>query len=547
MDSIVGARTPIPSETVRYQEEIRRKYKELELPDRTLSFNEYCYPKEYTLQSQQIFVGAIMAPGGDINELLAYHKIGSGKTCAMIQAATPYARVATKATRPLVIMPASLLGGFRAELRTECTQGAYIDAKTRAALVDADAKTTRDILVRVNKKIDEQYELLSFNGFVKIAPTHREPPILIVDEVQNMMSESGNYYRVLLEFIQRYPRMKVLLLSATPVFDSPSIVFLLLKLLRRDVPENPAAMFFAGDKMINRDAFARMFSGAISYFQGAPAHTFPRVTIKYVECVMSRFQAKWFKDAVDAERTHTQRAADTDAFYSKSRQRSNIVYPGGVCGTDGIALLTPTHLTEHLETYSTKLFRLVRYLARSHELCFVYTSFTSFGGIKIITRVLAAHGWKNYFVAGAGPKRYVVWSGYETARQKEEIRRVYNSAANDNASIIRMVIGSPAMKEGVSLFRTREAYILEPYWNFSRLEQVFGRVIRFCSHKTLPKADRDVVIYVLLAVVARAGGSDVVNSVDKYIISLAERKQVMVKQINDVMIQMSMDRLLNHN
>jgi superfamily II DNA or RNA helicase len=62
-------------------------------------------------------------------------------------------------------------------------------------------------------------------------------------------------------------------------------------------------------------------------------------------------------------------------------------------------------------------------------------------------------------------------------------------------------LGSPAIKEGVSLLRVRQVHIIEPYWNMSRLEQVIGRAIRFCSHKDVEPEKRVVKVYIYIATV----------------------------------------------
>ena len=46
------------------------------------------------------------------------------------------------------------------------------------------------------------------------------------------------------------------------------------------------------------------------------------------------------------------------------------------------------------------------------------------------------------------------------------------------------------------LLRERQVHILEADWGHSRLEQIYGRVVRFCSHKTLPKDEHNVIIYI---------------------------------------------------
>jgi hypothetical protein len=53
--------------------------------------------------------------------------------------------------------------------------------------------------------------------------------------------------------------------------------------------------------------------------------------------------------------------------------------------------------------------------------------------------------------------------------------------------------------EGISLENVRQVHLMEPYWNYVRLEQVKGRAIRICSHKSLPFAERTVQVYTYIS------------------------------------------------
>ena len=53
--------------------------------------------------------------------------------------------------------------------------------------------------------------------------------------------------------------------------------------------------------------------------------------------------------------------------------------------------------------------------------------------------------------------------------------------------------------EGINLKNTRFVHIMEPYWNFIRIDQVFGRAIRMMSHVDLPEDKRFVEQYLYLS------------------------------------------------
>jgi hypothetical protein len=53
--------------------------------------------------------------------------------------------------------------------------------------------------------------------------------------------------------------------------------------------------------------------------------------------------------------------------------------------------------------------------------------------------------------------------------------------------------------EGVDFKNVRQVHLLDPWWNDSRMQQVIGRGVRFCSHKDLPPDKRVVDVFIHLA------------------------------------------------
>lgn len=271
---------------------------------------------------------------------------------------------------------------------------------------------------------------------------------------------------------------------------------------------------------------------------------------------MSKLQTKWFLSEVETEmynngNINTQEVSNN--FYVKSRARSNIVFPLGLSGKDGLPKLTANLIENSLSTYSCKFTKLIKRLKKD-QLSFVYTNFSAYGGLRTLCKCLRVFGWKDFLKHGAGPKRYAIWSGEQTLREKDTIKKTFNSLENNDSSRLQVVLGSPAIKEGVSFLRIRQIHILEPYWNNSRIEQIYGRGVRFCSHKSLPKSERTVDIYIYVAVV---DGSKITNrnilvreinpdeSVDGYILQLAEKKKKKTSEIIKLIINNAVDKGLN--
>lgn len=69
------------------------------------------------------------------------------------------------------------------------------------------------------------------------------------------------------------------------------------------------------------------------------------------------------------------------------------------------------------------------------------------------------------------------------------IRDVFNRSDNRSGQHIKFVLGSRVMKEGVSLRNIGAIMLLDVHFTLGRVEQVFGRGIRFCMHSDLMSHD----------------------------------------------------------
>jgi len=203
---------------------------------------------------------------------------------------------------------------------------------------------------------------------------------------------------------------------------------------------------------------------------------------------------------------------------------------------------------DNLQTYSTKYYEILKRILKSSGTIFIYSNFREYGGLMSFIKILEHYGFKNFLVDGKGRNRYAVWSGDESMEQKEKLKEVFNSKSNANGSQIKIILGSPAIKEGVSLLRVRQVHILEPYWNMSRLEQVIGRAIRFCSHKDVEPDKRYVKVYIYIATIPEELAEkekreklEPTITVDEHIYNMAVAKKNLNAQFEQVIQEAAID------
>ena len=84
---------------------------------------------------------------------------------------------------------------------------------------------------------------------------------------------------------------------------------------------------------------------------------------------------------------------------------------------------------------------------------------------------------------------------------------------------------------------------MESNWNVNTEEQVIGRAVRFCSHKDVPLAERNVEVYIYIA----TGSSEDDDSVDSHIMKMAFKKKELTDQFENVIKEMAVDRYLFQN
>jgi len=511
------------------------KYPQYRASIKKPSFEEFCFPKGiFNVQKPQAFAGEYMSPKNNNKALLVFHKIGAGKTCLSIQIAERWMQKG----KPLMLMPASLIPGFRNELRGNCAGFKYIsdsDGKLLKTL-DPQSKQYKKVIEVSDKLIDSRYQIYSYNKFTTDY-ARLKAPIIIIDEVQNINSIGGVYFNSILNFTEKHSDIPVVIMSGTPLFDNVNELVGLMRLMRIEVDELPAI-----------DKIPKLLDGKVTYYEGAPDYTFPSTTIHIKKCEMSPFQTKWFRSEVESEkkedRIKTREVSNN--FYVKSRQRANIAYPNGLVGESGMAALIPSIIKNSLKTYSCKFPKIIKKLNQG-KLSFVYTGFKGHGGIAALTKILDVYGYKDFNKQCAGHKRYAVWSGDQTQHSKDVMRAVFNSSKNDDASQLQVIIGSPSIKEGVTLTRVRNVMIIEPYWNHSRLEQIYGRAVRYCSHKILPKADRHVDIYIYVARAHKSAKNSIEpeDSIDAYMLDLADQKKEENAPYVKALASVAVDKMLN--
>jgi hypothetical protein len=188
---------------------------------------------------------------------------------------------------------------------------------------------------------------------------------------------------------------------------------------------------------------------------------------------------------------------------------------------------------EALQIYSPKFLHMLDNIKdpEYEGLHLVYSQFRTLEGLGIFSLVLEKNGFAEFKIkktpAGVweinikeedmGKPTFALYTGTESAEEKEIIRHIYNGEwdridksqsiplykmANNNkmGEIIKVFMITSSGSEGINLKNTRYVHIMEPYWHPVRMEQVIGRARRICSHNELPERLQTVEVFVYLMV-----------------------------------------------
>lgn len=569
--NLLGGKKYVNSDDPEFYKFINKYYTNYEISPKKRTFDQICFPKKYELQIPQKFLAEYINPKTPYDSMLVVHKIGAGKTCASIRVGEAW----KKDRKIIVLLPASLKGNYYNELRSECVGSEYLSKENREKLkvLSSSDPEYNDILSKSIDEIHKYYEIYSYNKFVELYKRKKitlNGKLLIVDEIQNMVSEGGSFYESLYNAIKTAKNLRIVLLSATPIFDKPHEIALTLNLLNlktllpigkefynmfieKNYKSNGEVVY----SVKNMDYFKKTIRGFVSYYRGAPTYTFPEMRFHYTNCVMEHFQLKSYLTVINTEQTESNKNEQLNKifhegeimdlpsnFFLGTRIISNIAFPNLGISEQGFKSLSKANVgeLEKLKKYSIKFYKILKKLKISKGPVFFYSNFKGYGGIESFMKILEIYGYKNYVDHGEGKRRFAVWSGDIRPKTREDIRNIFNKVSNTDGSHIKIILGSPSMKEGVSLFRVKQVHILEPYWNQSRIDQIIGRAVRFCSHKDLPEEERYVEVFVYIAT-----HPDISISVDEHIQKLALKKHELNSEFDKALKEAAIDCKLFKN
>ena len=172
-----------------------------------------------------------------------------------------------------------------------------------------------------------------------------------------------------------------------------------------------------------------------------------------------------------------------------------------------------------LKEYSPKFYEILKNIQKftpdkkpKGKILF-YSDFRSDAGSEAFELMLQCNGYSKLDtdkLPDTKALRYTFITGSESAEERRISKTFYNDENNEEkinkyGEYCQIMIISSAGAEGISLTCVRQVHVLEPYWNFVRIDQVLGRAIRMRSHTGkdlkkpwLPKDQQNVEQYLYI-------------------------------------------------
>ena len=209
--------------------------------------------KGFEKSSFQYLVSHYLSQRTPYRSLLLYYSVGVGKTCSAITIAEGLLLNQNDYDEPMiwVILPSAIEAGFKNQIfdmmkfedlsmiENQCTGDTY--AKLTQLSKDIDSKTGEK---RIKKIIKSRYLFFTYEGFATFIENKYisknkliNDKVIIVDEAHNIRSDGDEeddnkrVYTALIHVCRTGINNRLILLTATPMYNEPSDIYNLIYLL----------------------------------------------------------------------------------------------------------------------------------------------------------------------------------------------------------------------------------------------------------------------------------------------------------------------------
>lgn len=509
------------------------------------------------LKHQQL-IANLMRGVTNIDSLLLVHDLGTGKTCTAINSIEQNLIDYSYGMERAIILNRgkAIQNNFIYELVNRCTTQYKIGGDPTSGL-------SNEQTARLEKKLwSKYYTFDTFELFAKKLQNLTDIQIInrynntffVVDEVHHILNEESRVYQEISRFISILPNKKVLLLSGTPVRDSPQdfipIINLILK--QKINPDTFRERYYDSNGNLTRE-FKLKLMNKVSYLQAIE----PNIKIQYngkiildlqkfivTPHIMSEFQTKIYLEAYN-------RDFGQGGVYSYSRQAIRFVFPDGTYGNQGYNnyindkkyTFKPNMITE-LQQYGTDTNSILKKISelsakyayiiqhileadKRGEKTIVYDDLVKGSGLILFSMLLTFIGFK---------KHRLITAETTTVSEISKIQTTFNNSVHGDK--ISVILGSRVIAEGFSFLDVLHEHIV-PHWNNTETMQIVARGIRLNSHKKTLEENPNAAVTIYRHVSLPTNPDNRKQSIDYIMTKTSETKDIEINKVIDVIKEVS--------
>lgn len=510
------------------------------------------------LMTHQMLNRVFMGPGSGYNGVLLVHDTGTGKTRTSIAIAEQYANVMRN--RACIVGPKTIRKQFKSQIvssdgalfrngRWELEPRAW-GGTVYAAAAKRVRSPRRDVLdKRLASMVEARYEFFGWYAFaqewLRYGDSKRSSifsdRVIVVDEAHNLRPGRGRVEGKVVAGILRSIakscfNVKIVLLTATPMYDRADEIVSLINILRcnDDRPELRVKDVFPDAGGVDEEALRNGVRGYLSVYNRLIPEAKVPVQLDIRGARVPNACDTWPRYATDGRKSgrevavmHHIPSSDAQVQYMQSdapssrdaarrvserAEASNAVFPGGLIGRKGfVSVLDPesgayTRGNEgcfaagRLAAISPKAASIVERLRQAEGIVLVYSNFV-WAGVKLVAAALEESGFRpcefesGLTMTGRTRRSGPCYATLSDGAPIEQILEIARSPENSRGSRIKVLLCTKVIAEGADLTNIREVHIFDGWWNLSREAQVIGRAVRYGSHDMLAPEERNVTVF----------------------------------------------------
>ena len=284
-----------------------------------INLEQKCYSREFELGNHQQFLRGFMNQSTPYNSLLIFHGVGVGKTCSAVTISNSFRDMYKKDDKKIIcLVSKNIQSNWRNTIYdpnkgdNQCTGDSF-----EHIIGNMDGIVQKGLKRKVKKAIKQYYEFYGYQQFANkvkkmvkdrignrinvslkdvekvVIKQYFSNRLLIIDEVHNLRDDnitakknsdgpSKDTIKYLDKIVKYSDNLRLVVMSATPMFNKPSeIIWLLNLLLKNDkrvpITIHPKELFKPNGDLTKKakEIITQKCKGYISYLRGENPITFP--------------------------------------------------------------------------------------------------------------------------------------------------------------------------------------------------------------------------------------------------------------------------------